>query len=563
MSRILNLQPVASLIDASSPAVHRSPDSLAVLSWPWVWRIATVVITFAAQGLFLTGCFDAGAVVESAVLGPLLGSLPSVLRIGICFLVSVPLFGFFRMPVRLQQLMLAARQNRLWVVCFAVQWITYALLVMASCVVFLDGALDTPIGFAWLLVWFASAIGCCASCLCAIAPSRFWARFVRDEIWVLLVSLAMSVIATCGGRIFQLLWKPLGDSTFALVAWWLSLRYKESIVSNAQLRQLGTDSFFVEIAPQCSGYEGIGLMAVFLFAFFAVFRSQLRFPQAWLLWPFGVFLIWICNSVRIAALIVIGTEYSPRVALGGFHSQAGWLLFNLVSLGLMWAALKSRFFTKHPARSTTTASRPAEPYLLPFLVITSLNMLIMALADDSTRFYPFIVIASLVMIWRSRNVLRRLDCSLSLPPVIHGIAVFGCWTVLACWEATSPVSNAAQFLDNQTLNGVLWMAFRVLGSVVMIPIIEELAFRGFLMRRLCQSDFMSAEYRNAPVWTVIVSAIAFGMLHQHFLGGVIAGLSFAWLTRQRNNLFDAIVAHAITNGLIACAVIITGAGWLW
>jgi len=46
---------------------------------------------------------------------------------------------------------------------------------------------------------------------------------------------------------------------------------------------VGTDSFAVEIAWQCSGYEGIGLVWAFLGAYIWFFRRQLRFPQAWLL----------------------------------------------------------------------------------------------------------------------------------------------------------------------------------------------------------------------------------------------------------------------------------------
>ncbi len=50
---------------------------------------------------------------------------------------------------------------------------------------------------------------------------------------------------------------------------------------------VGTDSFAVEIAPQCSGHEGIGLVWAVLGACIWFFRRQLRFPQAWLLPPLG------------------------------------------------------------------------------------------------------------------------------------------------------------------------------------------------------------------------------------------------------------------------------------
>ena len=75
------------------------------------------------------------------------------------------------------------------------------------------------------------------------------------------------------------------------------------------------------------------------------YRKTLRFPQATLLVPLGVVAIWLANAVRIAALILIGTWFSPAVALGGFHSQAGWLAFNVVALGLVAVAGRSPFFS--------------------------------------------------------------------------------------------------------------------------------------------------------------------------------------------------------------------------
>ncbi len=50
---------------------------------------------------------------------------------------------------------------------------------------------------------------------------------------------------------------------------------------------LGTRTFQVEIAKECAGYEGIGLMWVTLGAYLWVFRARLRFPHALLLLPIG------------------------------------------------------------------------------------------------------------------------------------------------------------------------------------------------------------------------------------------------------------------------------------
>ena len=54
--------------------------------------------------------------------------------------------------------------------------------------------------------------------------------------------------------------------------------------------------------------------------------------------PAGMALIWLANALRIALLVGLGTWGYPELALSGFHSLAGWILFLLIGLGLVaWA----------------------------------------------------------------------------------------------------------------------------------------------------------------------------------------------------------------------------------
>ena len=76
----------------------------------------------------------------------------------------------------------------------------------------------------------------------------------------------------------------------------------------------------------------MGLILTFLGIYLYLFRKELRFPGALVLLPLGAVVIWMLNAVRIVALIAIGTSGWREIALGGFHSQAGWLLFNAVGL---------------------------------------------------------------------------------------------------------------------------------------------------------------------------------------------------------------------------------------
>lgn len=571
----------ASLDQAQNLSIPNSLPLLKSLPQPavcrllqgWPTRVAAILVLFAMQGLWLTVRFDTASLASSSgSLAVFFRFAPLLPRIAITWLVLIPLIRWDRISVHARAFAHAAQAHGHWWIWWLGQWAAFAVLTAASLILFAPdvSAQDMPAGDTvqaapdaiFTALWIVSAVAASANCLCSLAPPAFWWQFAREERWGLLAGLAASLCVAGSSRLFQMLWHPLGNTTFRLVETWLALVYSESLVSDASLSLLGTQTFLVEIAPQCSGYEGIGLVATFVLVFLAAFRQSLRFPRAWLLLPIGVVTIWICNSLRIAALIVIGTEYSPSVALGGFHSQAGWILFNLVSLGLMAVALRSEFFSRNVTR-TVRQTGPVVPYLLPFLALTALSMILAAVVEHPAALYPLPVVVSLVLLWMGRDVLRRLNWTWSTPALLCGIGVYVAWMGLAWidWQSRDAVAVALPTCD--TLGGMTWTLFRVFGAVVTVPIIEELAFRGFFLRRLVRSEFDGVEYRTVPVWAVLVSSVAFGMLHQVWIGGILAGLAYAWLTRRRGNLVDAIQAHAITNGLIAVTVLCTGAAWLW
>jgi CAAX prenyl protease-like protein len=113
------------------------------------------------------------------------------------------------------------------------------------------------------------------------------------------------------------------------------------------------------------------------------------------------------------------------------------------------------------------------------------------------------------------------------------------------------------------LAATLWLAVRIFGAVVTVPIAEELAFRGYLGRRLVDADFERVPFRTFTWLAFLGSSVLFGVMHGRWLAGTIAGMAYALVLYRRGELGDAISAHAITNALIAAYVLTTGAWTLW
>jgi CAAX prenyl protease-like protein len=139
------------------------------------------------------------------------------------------------------------------------------------------------------------------------------------------------------------------------------------------------------------------------------------------------------------------------------------------------------------------------------------------------------------------------------------------WLALDRFAGPRPDNGiAAGLLSLPVLARVVWLVFRTVGAVVTVPIAEELAFRGYLLRRLVSSDFTSVSFERFDLWPVLVSSIAFGILHgDRLLAGIIAGLAYAAITRWRGRISDAVLAHATTNALIAASVLLAGEWQLW
>jgi CAAX prenyl protease-like protein len=108
------------------------------------------------------------------------------------------------------------------------------------------------------------------------------------------------------------------------------------------------------------------------------------------------------------------------------------------------------------------------------------------------------------------------------------------------------------------------VAVRVIGYVLAAPVAEELAFRGFLTRRIQRTDFERLPVGTFSWGSFVLSSILFGAFHGSlWLPGTVAGMTFALALYRRRSLGEAVWAHATTNGLLALYAWTTGKWWVW
>jgi exosortase E/protease (VPEID-CTERM system) len=416
---------------------------------------------------------------------------------------------------------------------------------------------------AWL------AVGALAVALggLAFAPPKLWMAAAGATGYAWIYASAAGLLVCLLGAASRLMWAPAAHLTFLMVSTILRT-IVPGVIAHPSTQVIGSRGFYLEIAPACSGLEGIGLILVFGATWLWLFRREFRFPHALLLIPAGVVAIFLMNALRITALILIGAAGAPGVAMGGFHSQAGWIAFNAVAVvfaltaqRLPWVTVPSRAAAR-PVRAT---ENPTTPYLAPFLAILAAAMISRAASSGFEWLYPLRFLAAAGVLWFYRRKYAALDWKFGWNAAATGALVFAMWMGLDWARGGGVGAGIASGLSGLSAPARAgWLTFRTLAAVVTVPIAEELAFRGFLMRRLVSADFESVDWRRFTFFPVLISSVAFGVLHgDRWLAGTIAGVLYAAALHWRGRIGDAVVAHAVTNALLAAWVLTSGNWGLW
>jgi exosortase E/protease (VPEID-CTERM system) len=414
----------------------------------------------------------------------------------------------------------------------------------------------------WFVLWVVVGAASVAALLFAALPPAAAIALARRARPTLMLSIAIGGAAWITGRWAERLWTTLGWLTLSAVAGLLRMGSDEVVSVPARL-DVGLRSFHVRVAPVCSGYEGIGLILIFLVACLVAMRKSLRFPLAFLLLPIGVVAAWSANVLRITALILVGSRWSPELAFGGFHSKAGWILFCCVALGLAALAHHTPFATGGTAKEEGETWNPSAAYLMPFLTMGAVALVTGLVSPGTQALYPVRVAAALIPLWMWRRCYGPIRVSFSWPAILLGAIAFVACEVLQEPEAGNRGEEFRLQIAALGAARVPWMVCRVLGSVLVIPIVEELAFRGFLLRRLIGPDFTEVSLRPFDVKAFLLSSLAFGAIHQSVWAAVLAGMLYALAQNARGRTGDAILAHAVTNAILTGGALLGGRWAFW
>jgi CAAX prenyl protease-like protein len=107
------------------------------------------------------------------------------------------------------------------------------------------------------------------------------------------------------------------------------------------------------------------------------------------------------------------------------------------------------------------------------------------------------------------------------------------------------------------------VALRLFGAAIVVPVMEELFWRSFLMRWIQAPVFEGVDPRAVGLRAVVGSTFVFTLAHTLWLAAVVAGLVYAWLYIRTGKLWVPVIAHAVTNGVLGAWVVATGNWQFW
>jgi hypothetical protein len=216
---------------------------------------------------------------------------------------------------------------------------------------------------------------------------------------------------------------------------------------------------------------------------------------------------------------------------------------------------------------------PAVPYVAPFLTFIALLAVQKSLSFLGEWEYAVrVAIVATVIFALSRRVLD-FKVRHFVPSLAIGIGVFALWiapdTLFPGWRQhwlfTNSILGEVKISLNETqLASPLLLLFRTLSASIMVPILEELFWRGWLMRWLIKSDFEQVPlgtYETQSFWIV---AALFALEHGPFWEvGLLTGIIYnAWMVRTKS-LGDLIFVHGVTNLVLSLYVIYSKQWQFW
>lgn len=236
-------------------------------------------------------------------------------------------------------------------------------------------------------------------------------------------------------------------------------------------------------------------------------------------------------------------------------------------------AQHSSLLTSFLERREDTALLRILPFAL-FMAFIAFNSVVEWLAPATWQgtlslwLYPVrlvCVVAALLYAWPAYSELKsrpRAQTGDVIVAVVVGIVVYLAWVRMDWSWATQGEMTGYNPWQVGAGWGIALAIVRLFGAAIVVPIMEELFWRSWLIRYLISPAFTAVRLGSFTVMSCAVTVVFFGLEHQLWLAGMMAGLAYNLVLYKTRRLWACILSHAVTNLILGIHVLVTGE-WQW
>ena len=201
-----------------------------------------------------------------------------------------------------------------------------------------------------------------------------------------------------------------------------------------------------------------------------------------------------------------------------------------------------------------TESRPWIPYVVPMVLFLALTALEAQRSDLYVPIYigKVVIVTAALIAFRSVWKEIKFDTKWILPSAVIGVLLCAMWIGIEKYipyrhflgERTA--FNPMTQIDDVGMRSTFF-SFRFFGLVLMVPLMEEIFWRSFLLRFITKPDFLSLNVGEFSTNALLIGSGLFGLAHPEWLPAVIFALAISLWLRFTKSLFAAIIVHLATN----------------
>lgn len=221
------------------------------------------------------------------------------------------------------------------------------------------------------------------------------------------------------------------------------------------------------------------------------------------------------------------------------------------------------------------------PYVAPmaaFLIGTSLEDYLPRAEGGapSPTWYPVAYAIKMAIVTGVMIACRSTWCDLRpIPgPGTLALGVSVGLGVTAAWVGLDGLYPALPFLGGTragfdpdvlpTAARVGFLAVRLYGLVLVVPMFEELFWRSFGIRYVIDPDFARVPIGRVTPTAAVATSVVFAIAHPvEWLPALLTGLAWAWLVHRTKSLAACVVSHAVANLGLGIYVLTTRAWKFW